>query len=342
MGQKVHPGGLRVGIIHDWKSNWYTSNKEFAGALLEDVKIREHIYGKLSHAGLSDILIRKDKQRVIIDVYTARPGHRHRQVGCRGGRAAPRDPRHDAEERPDQHQRDQAARARREARRAVDRRAAREPRQLPAGDEALPGVGHALWRSRRQGAVRRPAGRHGDVPLGEVLRGARAAAHAARRHRLRVRRGEDDLRPHRREGLDQQGRDHARGLRGRHGRPRGTALRAGSGSPPRDATGGSRAARRPPRPGPRRPRPGAPPSSRAWSRTQAPRGAGGFDRGGRGDDRADRRGGAGRRGSGRGAGSRRGARVTEEAPESPRRRPGTEERRKSPQEAPEATEEASE
>ena len=74
MGQKVHPGGLRVGIIHDWKSNWYTSNKEFAGALLEDVKIREHIYGKLAHAGLSDILIRKDKQRVIIDVYTARPG----------------------------------------------------------------------------------------------------------------------------------------------------------------------------------------------------------------------------------------------------------------------------
>jgi small subunit ribosomal protein S3 len=74
MGQKVHPGGLRVGIIHDWKSNWYTPNKEFGAALLEDVKIREHIYGKLSHAGLSDILIRKDKQRIIIDVYTARPG----------------------------------------------------------------------------------------------------------------------------------------------------------------------------------------------------------------------------------------------------------------------------
>ena len=74
MGQKVHPGGLRVGIIHDWKSNWYTSNKDFAAALLEDVKIREHIYGKLAHAGLSDILIRKDKQRIIIDVYTARPG----------------------------------------------------------------------------------------------------------------------------------------------------------------------------------------------------------------------------------------------------------------------------
>jgi small subunit ribosomal protein S3 len=74
MGQKVHPGGLRVGVIHDWKSNWMVSSKEFAGALLEDIKIREHIVKKLSHAGLSDILIRKDKQRITIDIYTARPG----------------------------------------------------------------------------------------------------------------------------------------------------------------------------------------------------------------------------------------------------------------------------
>jgi small subunit ribosomal protein S3 len=74
MGQKIHPGGLRVGVIHDWKSNWYTGKKEFAGYILEDVKIRDHIYGKLSHAGLSDILIRKDKQRITVDIYTARPG----------------------------------------------------------------------------------------------------------------------------------------------------------------------------------------------------------------------------------------------------------------------------
>jgi small subunit ribosomal protein S3 len=74
MGQKVHPGGMRVGVIHDWKSNWYTGKKEFPGYLLEDIKIREHIYRKLSHAGLSDILIRKDKQRVTVDIYTARPG----------------------------------------------------------------------------------------------------------------------------------------------------------------------------------------------------------------------------------------------------------------------------
>jgi len=74
MGQKVHPGGLRVGVIHDWKSNWMVGKKEFAGALIEDIKIREHILKKLSHAGLSDILIRKDKQRITIDIYTARPG----------------------------------------------------------------------------------------------------------------------------------------------------------------------------------------------------------------------------------------------------------------------------
>ena len=74
MGQKVHPGGMRVGVIHDWKSNWYVPNKDFAGALLEDVRIREHIYKKLSHAGLSDILIRKDNARITIDIYTARPG----------------------------------------------------------------------------------------------------------------------------------------------------------------------------------------------------------------------------------------------------------------------------
>src|SRR4029079_8395163 len=74
MGQKVHPGGFRVGVIHDWKSNWWTGTPEFADYLLEDVRIREHILGKLSHAGLSDILIRKDKQRITVDIYTARPG----------------------------------------------------------------------------------------------------------------------------------------------------------------------------------------------------------------------------------------------------------------------------
>src|SRR5205823_8988646 len=74
MGQKVHPGGMRVGVIHDWKSNWYTGTKDFPAYLLEDVEIRKHIYNKLAHAGLSDILICKDTQRITGDNNTARPG----------------------------------------------------------------------------------------------------------------------------------------------------------------------------------------------------------------------------------------------------------------------------
>ncbi len=73
MGQKVHPGGFRVGVIHDWKSHWYTE-KEFKQFLAEDERIRLHILGKLSHAGLSRIIIRKDQNNITIDIHTARPG----------------------------------------------------------------------------------------------------------------------------------------------------------------------------------------------------------------------------------------------------------------------------
>jgi hypothetical protein len=78
--------------------------------------------------------------------------------------------------------------------------------------------------------VRRPAGRHGDEPLGGLLRRPRPAAHHPRGHRLRLRRGKDDLRPDRREGLDQQGRDHARGLRRSRHREGRAPRRAGSGA----------------------------------------------------------------------------------------------------------------
>jgi len=73
MGQKVHPESMRVGYIHDWKSNWF-NEKHFADYLAEDVRIRNHITGKLSHAGLSDITIRKDANEVEVNIHTARPG----------------------------------------------------------------------------------------------------------------------------------------------------------------------------------------------------------------------------------------------------------------------------
>jgi small subunit ribosomal protein S3 len=73
MGQKVHPESMRVGYIHDWKSNWFTE-RDFGDYLAEDVAIRNHIVGKLSHAGLSDITIRKDANEVEVNIHTARPG----------------------------------------------------------------------------------------------------------------------------------------------------------------------------------------------------------------------------------------------------------------------------
>src|SRR5215468_178552 len=73
MGQKVHPEAMRVGYIHDWKSNWF-SEKSFSDFLIEDVRIRDHIQNKLAHAGLSDITIRKDAAEVEVNIHTARPG----------------------------------------------------------------------------------------------------------------------------------------------------------------------------------------------------------------------------------------------------------------------------
>jgi small subunit ribosomal protein S3 len=73
MGQKIHPEGFRVGYIHDWKSNWF-NEREFSDYLLEDMAIRDHIEGKLAHAGLSDINIVKQRGEITVDIHTARPG----------------------------------------------------------------------------------------------------------------------------------------------------------------------------------------------------------------------------------------------------------------------------
>ena len=73
MGQKVHPEAMRVGYIHDWKSNWF-NERSFSEYLAEDIRVREHIVGKLAHAGLSDITIRKDANELEVNIHTARPG----------------------------------------------------------------------------------------------------------------------------------------------------------------------------------------------------------------------------------------------------------------------------
>ena len=74
MGQKVHPTGVRVGIIKDWNSKWYADSKNFADYLVEDQKIRKFLKKKLYAAGISKIEIERTAKMVKINLFTAKPG----------------------------------------------------------------------------------------------------------------------------------------------------------------------------------------------------------------------------------------------------------------------------
>ena len=74
MGQKMHPHGLRVGVISDWNSKWYADSKNFADYLVEDHKIREYVKKKLFVSGISKIEIERTAKFVKVNVYTAKPG----------------------------------------------------------------------------------------------------------------------------------------------------------------------------------------------------------------------------------------------------------------------------
>ena len=74
MGQKVHPIGLRIGIIKDWESKWYAGKKEFAELLHEDLMIRKYIKERFNAAGVSRIEIERAANRVRVTIHTARPG----------------------------------------------------------------------------------------------------------------------------------------------------------------------------------------------------------------------------------------------------------------------------
>ena len=74
MGQKMHPHGLRVGVIKDWSSKWYADSKNFSDYLVEDHKIREYVKKKLFISGISKIEIERTAKFVKVNVYTAKPG----------------------------------------------------------------------------------------------------------------------------------------------------------------------------------------------------------------------------------------------------------------------------
>ena len=74
MGQKVHPNGIRVGVIKDWNSKWYADSKNFSDYLVEDHKIREYVKKKLFVSGISKIEIERTAKFVKVNVFTAKPG----------------------------------------------------------------------------------------------------------------------------------------------------------------------------------------------------------------------------------------------------------------------------
>ena len=74
MGQKMHPHGLRVGVIKDWNSKWYADSKNFSDYLVEDHKIRGYVKKKLFVSGISKIEIERTPKFVKVNVYTAKPG----------------------------------------------------------------------------------------------------------------------------------------------------------------------------------------------------------------------------------------------------------------------------
>jgi small subunit ribosomal protein S3 len=81
MGQKVHPTGIRLGIVKDWQSCWYADSRSFAKNVASDIKVREFLRKELAQAGVSSIRIERPARNAKITVRCARPG---RVIGKKG------------------------------------------------------------------------------------------------------------------------------------------------------------------------------------------------------------------------------------------------------------------
>jgi small subunit ribosomal protein S3 len=74
MGQKIHPIGFRLSVQKNWTSRWYANSKNFPAMLQSDIKVREFLKKKLSHAAVSKIMIERPAKNAKITIYSARPG----------------------------------------------------------------------------------------------------------------------------------------------------------------------------------------------------------------------------------------------------------------------------
>src|SRR5215218_1402578 len=74
MGQKIHPTGFRLAVTRNWGSKWFANSKYYAGILAEDIKVREYLGKKLSHASVSKVTIERPAKKARITIHSARPG----------------------------------------------------------------------------------------------------------------------------------------------------------------------------------------------------------------------------------------------------------------------------
>lgn len=84
MGQKVNPYGFRLGITTDWKSRWYADREQYVDYVVEDWEIRRYLMSRMANAAISRIEVERTRDRVRIDLHTARPGI---VIGRRGAMA---------------------------------------------------------------------------------------------------------------------------------------------------------------------------------------------------------------------------------------------------------------
>ena len=74
MGQKVHPNGIRLGIIRDWDSKWFATGREYSEQLIEDQHIRTFLKTRLANAAVSKVRIERNAENINVRIHTARPG----------------------------------------------------------------------------------------------------------------------------------------------------------------------------------------------------------------------------------------------------------------------------
>src|SRR5580693_6055062 len=189
MGQKVNPYGFRLGITTDWKSRWF-EERHYREFVVEDWKIRDYLMNQLEAAAVSRIEVERTRDRLRVDIHTARPGI---VIGRRGSEA-------------------DRLKKKLEEITGLQNRIQLNIQEIkrPELDAALIAQGICDQLVRRV-AFRRAMKRAIQTVQKAGAQGVRVQcsgrpAHAARRHRLRLPRGAHYLGPRGREGLDLQGR----------------------------------------------------------------------------------------------------------------------------------------